>query len=96
MVLLFLSNGSRMEVPLGVDAIHQSGYVVCLDGLGCPIASFPAREILGYSLNPALLRTVTARRSERRGRRRAHYDWRDWEDLYVRDKRERRNGHGEG
>ena len=96
MILLFLHNGSRIEVPLAVDAVHRAGYVICLDILGCPIASFPARDILGYSLNPAVLRTVTARRSERGRRRRARYDWRDWEDLSVRDTRERRDGHGEG
>ena len=59
MVLLFLQDGSRVEISHCTDVAHKPGCLVCLNYLDAPIASFLDSEILGYSLNPAVQRAVT-------------------------------------
>ena len=65
MVLLFLHDGSKVEIPRCADVVHKSGSVICLDDLDAPIASFVASDVLGYSLNPAVARAINTGRMEK-------------------------------
>jgi hypothetical protein len=58
MVLLLLTDGSLVEIEQCEDVVHKPGTLVCVDYLGAPIASFLDDHVLGYTLNPGLVRIV--------------------------------------
>ena len=61
MVLLFLHDGSKIEISNCADVVHKAGCLLCVDYLDAPIASFLDEDIFGYSLNPAVARAVGRR-----------------------------------
>jgi hypothetical protein len=60
MLLLIFYDGTKVEIPDCEDVSHVSACLVCLDHLGSPIASFLDEDVLGYTLQPSIIRRFRA------------------------------------
>jgi hypothetical protein len=56
MVLLLFTDGSVGQIEECEDVVHNGAALVCFDYRGRRVAEFPDREVLGYTLNPEIIR----------------------------------------
>ena len=57
MVLLLFYDGSAAEIEDCEDVIHEPGCLICVDYLGASLATFSDADILGYTLDPLVIRS---------------------------------------
>src|SRR5437899_3052304 len=60
MILIFLRDGTNVEIPNAFDVVHKSGSIACIDPWGELIESFSAEDVLAYSLNPRVVQEFSA------------------------------------
>ena len=64
MVLLLFNDNSVVEIEECEDVIHDRGCFICIDYDGESLATFPERDILGYTLDPHVIRSFQPEESE--------------------------------
>ena len=58
MMLLLFYDGSTAEIEDCDDVVHLPGCLLCVDALGASVATFEDTEILGYTLDPSIIREL--------------------------------------
>ncbi len=56
MVMLLLTDGTKVEIEHCRDVVHVPGQLVCVGDTGASVATFLTEDVLGYSLNSHLVK----------------------------------------
>ena len=67
MVLLLFTDNSSVQIDECEDVIHERGRFSCIDYGGTILATFPERDLLGYTLDPHVIRGFKRRSRKGRG-----------------------------